>query len=158
MKEFHLDIGVVGTAPKKLAALATKLRPSLVRGMRDFLAEIFRISQQSISGSVLKVRTGHLRSSGFFKAEGTETGVQGAIGYRAKYALWLDQGTRPYTIRAKHKKALRFFNQDSQLMFAKVVHHPGVRPRLFLSGPVVAHKALLADRLRSVILQTVNEA
>ena len=158
MREFQIDIGIVGTAPKKLAAVVRKVRPALVSGMRDWLGEIFRVSQQLISGDALKVRTGHLRGSGFYKAEETATGVQGTIGYRAKYAVWLDQGTRPYTIRPKNAKALRFLGADGKSVFAKVVHHPGLRPRHFLSGPVVAHKSLLAGRLREVILQTVNEA
>jgi hypothetical protein len=40
-------------------------------------------------------------------------------------------GTRPHIIRPKRAQALRF-RIGGRVVFAKVVHHPGTRPRPFL--------------------------
>lgn len=54
------------------------------------------------------------------------------MGSSLKQAAWLQEGTQPYTIRPKRKKALRFKIAPNQWQFAKVVHHPGLEPRPFI--------------------------
>lgn len=49
------------------------------------------------------------------------------------------RGTRPHDIRPKTKKVLRF-TSGGQILYAKVVHHPGNKPNNFL------WKALLLAR------------
>lgn len=78
------------------------------------------------------VDTGRLRSSG--KIE-----YSGFFGFRPKavvrfdvnYAEFVNDGTRPHIIRPKNAKALRF-RVGGQVVYARVVHHPGTRGTRFL--------------------------
>jgi hypothetical protein len=63
---------------------------------------------------------------------------------RANYARDVEEGTRPHVIRPKNKKALRFAassggarlsgsaRKGADVVFARVVHHPGTKPHPFL--------------------------
>ncbi|MFJ1607060.1 hypothetical protein ACIOHS_27360 [Streptomyces sp. NPDC088253] len=58
-------------------------------------------------------------------------GLQGVITCDHPATLYVLEGTRPHLIRARRAKALRF-EIDGQVVFAKVVRHPGTRPNNFL--------------------------
>lgn len=58
-------------------------------------------------------------------------GLQGVITCDHPATLYVLEGTRPHLIRARRGKALRF-EIDGQVVFAKVVRHPGTRPNNFL--------------------------
>lgn len=78
------------------------------------------------------VDTGRLRASG-------KIVYSGFFGFRPKativfdvdYAQMVNDGTRPHPIRPKNAQALRF-TVGGQVVYAKVVHHPGTRPNPFL--------------------------
>lgn len=53
------------------------------------------------------------------------------IGSDVYYAPYVNDGTRPHTIRPKKGEALRF-TVGGRVVFARVVHHPGTRARPFL--------------------------
>jgi hypothetical protein len=53
------------------------------------------------------------------------------IGSDVEYADMVHDGTRPHIIRPRRAKALRF-RVGGQVVFAKVVRHPGTRARPFL--------------------------
>lgn len=53
------------------------------------------------------------------------------VGSDLDYAEWVHDGTRPHTIRPRRAKALRFV-VGGRVVYAKVVQHPGTRPRPFL--------------------------
>lgn len=78
------------------------------------------------------VRTGRLRSSiraeppRFFSLRGVVS-----VGSDLEYAGFVNDGTRPHTIRPRRAKALRFV-VGGQVVYARVVHHPGTRARPFL--------------------------
>ncbi len=153
-----IRIGFVGKVREKLLRVRDRVRPAVFREFNAFIQDIFNVSQRRVSGNDLQVRTGHLRRSGYWETKETSSGFEGTVGYRASYAKAQDQGTKPFVIRPKKKKALRFLGSDGAPVFAKAVRHPGLRPRLFLSGTFVAHKPLLKPRLTKVILQTINES
>ena len=50
------------------------------------------------------------------------------VGTNKAYARWQQEGTKPYTIKAKNKKALAFGG-----IFRKEVKHPGLEARPFYS-------------------------
>lgn len=54
------------------------------------------------------------------------------IGSDVFYAPYVHDGTRPHVIRPKRGKALRFVI-GGQVVFARVVQHPGTRPNPFLN-------------------------
>jgi len=78
------------------------------------------------------VDTGRLRASlrgelqGFFTLR-----PKFVVGSDVEYAPWVNDGTRPHVIRPRNAKALRFV-VGGQVVYAKVVHHPGTRARPFL--------------------------
>jgi hypothetical protein len=78
------------------------------------------------------VRTGRLRSSiraeppRIFSLRGSVT-----VGSDLEYAALVNDGTRPHVIRPRNAKVLRF-TVGGQVVFARVVNHPGTKARPFL--------------------------
>lgn len=78
------------------------------------------------------VDTGRLRASG-------KISYSSFLGFRPKativfdvdYARHVNDGTGPHIIRPRNAKALRFV-VGGQVVYAKVVHHPGTRANPFL--------------------------
>ena len=78
------------------------------------------------------VRTGRLRASIRIEARRTATlRSKFTIGSDVEYAAFVNDGTRPHIIRPRTRQALKF-RIGGRVVFAKVVHHPGTRPRPFL--------------------------
>lgn len=78
------------------------------------------------------VDTGRLRAS--IKGRPSRTWTlrpQFTVSTNVDYAEMVQNGTRPHIIRPRTKQALKF-NIGGQVVFAKVVHHPGTRARPFL--------------------------
>lgn len=79
------------------------------------------------------VRTGFLGQSigeGSIRFTGPRT-VTGSVHATADYALYVHEGSRPHLIRPVKAQALRF-QVGGRTVFARLVRHPGVRPRPFL--------------------------
>jgi hypothetical protein len=57
--------------------------------------------------------------------------LKGKVTAQGKVAVFLNEGTNPHEIRAKRGGKLRFQVQG-QTVFARIVHHPGTRPRPFM--------------------------
>lgn len=78
------------------------------------------------------VDTGRLRAS--IRVESRRTLTLRSvytIGSDVEYADMVHNGTRPHTIRPKNAQVLRF-RVGGRVVYAKVVQHPGTRPRPFL--------------------------
>ena len=70
---------------------------------------------------------------------------QAIVSANARYASWVENGTRPHVIVPRRKTWLRF-EQAGQIRFAKSVQHPGTQPRPFMRE--AQHKATpLFERL-----------
>lgn len=78
--------------------------------------------------TIFKSRTGELRSSIRFRAGQFGSDVQAT----AKHARWVEEGTKPHIITPRRKKWLRF-EQNGAIRFSQLVHHPGTKPRPFMS-------------------------
>lgn len=57
--------------------------------------------------------------------------AQATINVNVDYAKFVHDGTRPHIIRPRRAQALRF-TVGSQVVYARVVRHPGTRARPFL--------------------------
>lgn len=78
------------------------------------------------------VDTGRLRASIRGSTSRTWTlRPQFTVSSNVDYAPMVHDGTRPHTIRPRTKQALKF-TVGGQVVFARVVHHPGTRARPFL--------------------------
>lgn len=64
------------------------------------------------------------------KANG-DLGLQ--IGSSVSYALLHHEGSKPHVIRPKNAHVLRWIDEDGNVRFAQVVHHPGTKPNRYLA-------------------------
>ncbi len=75
-------------------------------------------------------RTGGLKNSfAFGKKLATPSRLSGSIGPTVKYALFVEQGTKPHVITPKNKKALYWPGADHPV---RSVNHPGSAPNPFM--------------------------
>jgi len=94
---------------------------------------------------------------------------------RARYAAYVEKGTRPHVIRAKNGKALRFPKAGTSTTlggrvrtgdlrrlgpgaytFAQKVNHPGTKPKPFLLPG--ARNAVTKGGMRDIVVGLWNEA
>jgi len=74
-------------------------------------------------------RTGQMAES----VGSTIYGRMAIVGLRARYARFLEFGTRQHEIRPRRARAL-VFSIGGRIVFAKRVLHPGIRPRRFVQA------------------------
>ncbi len=78
------------------------------------------------------VRFGNLRGQHKVRVARMPPGARGEVYNDADYAAVVHDGSGPYTIRPRKKKALRFV-VGGRTVFAKSVQHPGTRGRPWLA-------------------------
>jgi hypothetical protein len=112
----------------------------LLPNMRRRCARVENRAKLLVSGPLLKVRTGRLRSSIHsvvgFSQSGGGVEVVGRVGTNVKYAHWLHRGTGIYGPRHQRivpvrARFLRYQDDSGRIVFRRSVR--GVRPRPFLS-------------------------
>lgn len=129
-------------------------RAELNRAMTNASREELReASRQVVNRAkvLAPVRTGRLRSS--IRAEPPRIfSLRGSVkvGSDLEYAAFVNDGTRPHTIRPRTKQVLRF-QVGGRVVFAKVVNHPGTRANPFLDRALreVAAQRGYSFRIRS---------
>jgi len=157
----QIRIGITGPFREKVLAAMQRIRPAMVGGLRDLLIDVTAKTTRRASGSVVKVRTGHLRRTiSPPSVQETSGGAAGELTIGAKYAPHLEYGTRPYTIRPRRGKALKFLDRSGKVRFARSVRHPGLRPRPFFtpSWDEVMEGGRARTRLATILKQTINES
>ena len=93
------------------------------------------------------VRTGALRESIHFIRRGFEI----LLSSRVFYAVFQEFGTRPHLIRPVRARALRWFAETGEPIFAMSVRHPGTQPRLFITRALEEIRPLVLQVLRGKI-------
>lgn len=73
----------------------------------------------------------------------------------AKYAAYVDQGTRPHIINVVNRKVLA--NKRTGQFFGRVVHHPGTRKQPFFTDAVEGNQDFFNSEMTSA-LQTILNA
>lgn len=81
------------------------------------------------------VDTGRLRAGNDLVVDAPDGwSVTGHVQNLVEYALDVHNGTRPHEIRPRDPAGfLRFTGADGGIVYTKLVHHPGTRPRPFLA-------------------------
>lgn len=79
------------------------------------------------------------------------------VSNRAKHAVFIENGTRPHAIVARHASVLRF-TVGGRTIFRRRVWHPGTKARPFMrvAGDVGTHA--LEHRLAELVAQAVHGA
>lgn len=120
------------------------------------------IKGSRLSGQVVKVQTNNLRSSIRKIMQDTPDSIVAVVGSNVPskpvpYLKWLEEGTPPYTILPKDKKALSFFwpKVGSKVILSKV-NHPGIRGRFFMRAGLMRAKAMLKPRLESAVRKELS--
>lgn len=107
----------------------------------DVLAERTAKAIRDEAANLSPVRTGKLMASWNYVKISDGRYV---VGSRMFYAPYLEFGTRPHVIRPKQARALRF-EVDGEVVYARYVHHPGIKPMGFVRKAI----KLVKDRFRS---------
>lgn len=91
-------------------------------------------AKENLSGSMVKVRTGNLRSSQSVPVVlVVGTTIVGISQNTASYAAAVHDGTRPHPILPVRARVLRFTPAAADApVFAVAVMHPGTQPKPFL--------------------------
>lgn len=99
---------------------------------------------------------------------GRLTDTEAQVIARARYAAYVERGTKPHIIRPKNKKALRFAASaggrrlsgrprvGADVVFATIVHHPGTKPHPFLIP--AAQAAVEKGGLKDIVIKEWNGA
>lgn len=116
-----------------ITALAERLRSAGQSSQQALLETLMQAATHiaETMKSLAPVDTGNLRDSIGVRLQGDSI-VIGPDLERAPYAGYVEFGTAPHEIRPKNAKALRF-TVGGQVVFARVVHHPGTRPSYYVA-------------------------
>jgi HK97 gp10 family phage protein len=140
----------------RLNAMPDRLRSGIARAVTRLCIETQALVQQKLSGSVLKVRTGTLRSSVNFKVDQTATAVTGTVGTAVKYAGYHEFGVpHSWEIRPKSARALAF-ELNGKTIFAKRVIHPPLPERSFLRSALREMEPKIESELSAAVGEAVH--
>jgi phage gpG-like protein len=140
----------------KLNAMPNGLRNGIARAVTRLAIETQRLVQQKLSGSVLKVRTGVLRSSINYKVEQSSTGVTATVGTAVKYAPYHEFGiSHSWEIRPKSARALAF-ELNGKTIFAKRVIHPPLPERSFLRSALKELTPKIENDIREAVAEAIR--
>ncbi|MFP3118159.1 hypothetical protein [Streptomyces sp. Iso 434] len=113
----------VTVEPGRLARFL-RLRGGVVeRRLRDRTERVARIAEREAPGSMGE----HVR----WDVRPSPRGLQGEITCDHPAVRYVLEGTRPHIIRPRRARALRF-EVGGQVVFSRMVRHPGTRPNDFL--------------------------
>lgn len=127
-----LRIGLTGNLLRWAQTAPVAVHGALAAGIRALLEDVQQRATRRVSGQVLRVRTGHLRRSiGPVRITTEAQRIMGTLGVSATYAPYHEYGTPPYTIRPRTARVLAWRTATGARRFARIVRHPGLRPRPF---------------------------
>lgn len=112
----------------KIEALPDGLRRKLRRLVSDKLADY---AYKTMKEKAPK-RTGKLRKS----IRKVRRGFEAYVFPTAPYAVFVEFGTRPHIIRPVRAQALRFETRTGEVVFTRLVRHPGTKPKRFIRETV----------------------
>ena len=109
-----------------------------------------RVQMNKLTGQVLKVRTGRLRSSVTDRFESTPTTAVSTVGTNVSYGVAWEKGIAAHDIVPIHAKALRF-EIGGEVFFRKKVHIPAQAPRQFLEPALQEMRPQITSELQAAL-------
>lgn len=123
-----------------------------------------RVAIDYLTGQVLHVRTGRLRSSiahgkpgSTSRQESTSTSSIYYVGTNVSYGVAWERGIKAHDIVPKRAKMLRF-EIGGQVLFRKKVHVPDQPARPFLEPALDAMKPLIISELQRALSRGMQKA
>ena len=104
-------------------------------------------------GKAFTPRTGILQQSISWRAAGKDKALVFA---QAEYAPFVEHGTRPHTIRARERQALKIPLEDGETIFRRAVSHPGSRPYPFFFADRERRERAATEAAREAILEYIR--
>lgn len=109
-------------------------------GQRNFPGEVMKALERTAqlattyakTSTLYKSHTYGLRSSITWGAQMGTSSAHAVMRASAPYASFVEFGTKPHTIEARRGTHMRFV-QNGAIRFARIVHHPGTKPRPFMA-------------------------
>ncbi len=143
----------------RLNAMPGGIREGIVRAVTRLALATQRLVQQKLSGQVLHVRTGLLRSSINYRIQDTSVAVTATVGTNVKYARIHEYGGTIHIpeIRPKSARALAF-EINGQTIFAMSVRAHDVRmpERSFLRSALREMRPQIKAELEAAVGAAVH--
>jgi phage gpG-like protein len=144
----------------KLNAAPDKLRQGLARAVTRLALETERLAKQKVSGPVLKVRTGSLRSSINIGSTPyvTPTAIYGQVGTNIRYARIHEFGGQIHVPEIRPKKArVLAFEVGGQTVFAMraAAHVVKMPERSFLRSALREMQPRIEEELRATVARAL---
>ena len=108
----------------KIEALPDGLRRKLRRLVSDKLADY---AYKTMKRKAPK-KTGKLRKS----IRKVRRGFEAYVFPTVPYAMFVEYGTRPHLIRPVRASVLRFETRSGEIVYTRLVRHPGTKPQPFI--------------------------
>jgi HK97 gp10 family phage protein len=99
------------------------------------------------------VDSGDLRRSLAIRVEGSRI----IIGPNTPYAAYVEFGTAPHEIRPKKPNGVLRWQQNGQIYYARVVHHPGTKPQPFVRDSFEAWRKTLPRNVAKANVKVITD-
>lgn len=140
----------------RLNAMPGRLQSGIARAVTKLALDLQRRTQQKLSGPVLKVRTGLLRSSINYQVHQSSTEVTATVGTNVRYASYHEWGVpHSWVIRPRTARALAF-EIGGQTIFAMRVTHPPLPERSFLRSSLREIEPQIKAELEHAVEQSIR--
>jgi phage gpG-like protein len=141
----------------RLDAMPGRVHDGLARAVTRLGLELQRkVQSEKLSGQVLKVRTGTLRSSINMQIEDTETEIAASVGTNVLYGRIQEYGVaRSWLIEARNAKSLAFTIGGTKL-FRRRVTHPPLPERSFLRSALAEMAPAIEEGLREAVVEAIR--
>jgi hypothetical protein len=141
----------------KLAAMPEGMRAGLARAITRLSLEGERLSKQKLSGEVLNVRTGALRSGVHaLPTTSSSTEVKGGWGSSVWYGKLHEMGVpHSWEIRPKSARVLAF-EIGGRTIFAMHVTHPPLPERSFMRSALREMQPRIQSEIEAAVSQELH--
>lgn len=141
----------------RLSAMPGRLQSGIARAVTKLALDLQRRTQQKLSGPVLKVRTGLLRSSINYQVKQSSTEVTATVGTNVFYGKIHEFGVpHSWEIRPRTARALAF-EVGGQTIFAMRVTHPPLPERSFLRSSLREMEPMIKSELEGAVAGVLHE-
>jgi hypothetical protein len=147
----NLEASIEEGWAKMRAALADGIKLAVQNAVREGAQEARQVHRyKDRSGNLTRSIRGTLVSY-------DRDGAVGEIAADAKYASFVEEGTRPHVINARPGKTLRWESEDGSVHFARSVNHPGTRSQPFMGPAYLRAERVLEAGINAAIASAEAE-